>query len=340
MAITPDALKAGANSGNVEMLQFLLEKGGYPTDSDDGVWKGERLDAEQRRNIQNALLYADDVPALRLLLGYLARLDDARDLGVIDLPQEVKEGIMNVLLTSFDKPEFFKLLWSISFSSPELMTLEYEGQTIPKTDYINKLLHEGAKEGSLDCVKFILAMPNADINAPGLKRVSHLYRAAIDQRLEVVQFILENEHCEPDLHQANGLYANGATALFGAVMGGNADIVKLILKHGGPLESPLDTAILSKEPKKVIVRAVQTYRAPVTIELWRSAPSKEAGSWSVELDLDENDVDWLTSIQLRKSDAKLKENDRGERELKTQDQSSKTWREFITSYLPLLGYFK
>jgi hypothetical protein len=96
-------------------------------------------------------------------------------------------------------------------------------------------------------------------------------------------------------------------------MGGNANIIKLILKHGGPLESPLDTAILSKEPKKVIVRAVQTYRSPATIELWRSTPSKEAGSWSVELNLDENDLDWLASIQLRKSDAKLKENDRGER---------------------------
>jgi hypothetical protein len=74
---------------------------------------------------------------------------------------------------------------------------------------------EGAKEGSLDCVKFILAMPNADINAPGLKKVGHLYRAAIDQRLEIVRYFLENEHHEPDLHQANGLYANGATALFG-----------------------------------------------------------------------------------------------------------------------------
>ena len=324
MAITLDALKAGANSGNVEMLQFLLEKSGYPTDKDDGVWKGERLNAEQRRNIQDTLRYADDVPALRLLLGYLARLDDTKDFGVIDLPQEVKEGIMDILFASLNKPEFFKLMWSISFSSPELTTLEYEGQTSPKTDYINKLLHEGAKEGSLDCVKFILAMPNVDINAPGPKKVGHLYRAAIEQQLEIVRYILENEDHQPDLHQANGLYANGATALFGAVMGGNADIVKLILKHGGPLETPLDMALLSKEPKKVIVRAAQTYRSPVTIELWRSEPSKETGSRSVELELDGNDVDWLASIQLRKSDAELKENDRGGRELKKQDQSSKT----------------
>jgi hypothetical protein len=244
------------------------------------------------------------------------------------------------LYTACNKPEVFKQLWNISFSSPELRTLKYEDQTISKADYINNLLHEGAKTGSLECVEFILAMPNADINAPGIQKVGHLYRAAIDQQVEIVRYFLENEQHKPDLHQANGLYANGGTALFGAVIGGNAEIVRLILKHGGPLESPVDTALLSKEPKKIIVRGVQAYRAPVTIELWRSEAFNAPGSWSVELQLDENDVDWLSSLQIRKSDMELKDNDRGDRELKKKEQSLKTWRESITGYLPLLGYFK
>jgi ankyrin repeat protein len=129
------------------------------------------------------------------------------------------------------------------------------------------LLHEAAHKGSLDCVKFILEMPNADINAPVFKNVGHLYIAAIGQQLDIMRYFLENDQHEPHIQQANGLYANGATALFGAVMGGNAEIVKLLLKHGGPPESPVDTAMLSKEPKQVIARGIQTFQAPVTIEL-------------------------------------------------------------------------
>ncbi|KAF2801480.1 ankyrin [Mytilinidion resinicola] len=51
--ITPLALQAGAHSRSIEMVRFLLEKGGYPVDDvdEEGIWKGERLSAEQRYNI-------------------------------------------------------------------------------------------------------------------------------------------------------------------------------------------------------------------------------------------------------------------------------------------------
>jgi hypothetical protein len=310
-------LKAGANSGNVEMLHFLLEKGGYPMEINGGSWKGERLDAEQRHNVQEALLYATDAPALRILLSYLAQPNKTGDFGPIDLPQDIKEHSMDVFKL-YQQTRYVQTAVECCIQLTDLTTLQYEGSTIPKTEYINNLLHEASKEGSLDCVKFILTIPGADINAPNLKKVGHLYRAAIDQRLDVVRYMLENEEYKPDLHQANRLYTNGATALFGAVMGGNADIVKLILKYGGPLESPVDKAILSKESKRVVVRAAQTYRAPVTIEF--GSLKKEEGSRSIEVDLDEDDGDWLAAVQIRKSDLELKESDVGGRELKVQVQ--------------------
>ncbi|KAF2671828.1 hypothetical protein BT63DRAFT_411173 [Microthyrium microscopicum] len=126
-AITLNALKAAAKSRNVEMLRLILEQ--------------------------------DDAPALRILLSYIAQPDDAGFFTVLDLIQGIKERIMDMLFTVLKKPELFKLMCSVSFSSPDLTTMQYENRNFSKTEYLNHLVHNAAQEGALECVMFILTIP-------------------------------------------------------------------------------------------------------------------------------------------------------------------------------------
>ncbi|KAF2491218.1 ankyrin [Lophium mytilinum] len=317
--VTPLALEAGAHSGSLEMVRLLVGERGWPTDEVDerGVWKGERLSGEQRGEVLQMLTrVTTNVDLLEFLVSYLAKPDASGNFEYLDLPQDVREKILDLLFGITKNTEVVKLFWNVTFSSPELTTIEYDGQQIPKIEYINDMIHEAAKTDTVETAKFFFAMPGADVNTPGLKKVGHLYRAAIDEKLDMVRYLLENH--KPDLHQGNGLYANGGTALFGAVLSGNAEIVKLILQHGGPLESPIHESIKSKEPKKVVVKCVQTFRAPVTMEVHPGDDSlpTEQGTKFVVLELDENDAEWLDKVEIRKSDEELKKDDRGERELK------------------------
>jgi hypothetical protein len=55
VAVTPLALAAGADSGNVQIVRFLLERGGYPSVDEDGNWLGERLSPERKKPFKKRL---------------------------------------------------------------------------------------------------------------------------------------------------------------------------------------------------------------------------------------------------------------------------------------------
>jgi ankyrin repeat protein len=320
--VTPLAIEAATSSGNEEMVRLILERAGYPMEDVDehGISKKERLSVEQRHDILKALRKVKDVPTFQLLLSYLQRPNAHGDYEYMDFPADTITGLLDRLnhLVTKDNADVFNLLWTISMSSPSLSSLEYDGTTIPKPHFINDLIHSAAKSGAVECLKLLLALPGADIDEPGFKKVGHLYRAAIDKQVEVVRYILE--HHQPDLHQGNGLYANGGTALFAAVMSGDKESVRLILRYGGPLESPVGDVIKTKEAKRVIVWAVQAYRAPVTMEPYSDEPLEEvAGTKYVILDVEEEDTEWLQAIEVRRSDEELKKYDRGERDLRPRD---------------------
>jgi ankyrin repeat protein len=320
--VTPETLEAAVASKNTDMIKFVLEKGHYLTKDADGpeVWRGEKLTSEQRNDIQSALPRVRNLESLHLLLSLLWRPNEdthrPNTYSFIRLPDNILEGVLEAMnaMVIQDEADAFKLLWTIT--TEELTMLSYKGETFTKAAFVNDLLHAGAKAGSVDCVRVILEMSDADINALGFKMVSHLYRAAIDNRLEIVRYLVENH--KPDLHQASGLYANGPTALFGAVEGGNQEIVKLILQHGGPLESPVEDIVKAGGPMKVIVKAAKEYRAPVTIEIHEDSDVQEVRKSfsSVVLDLDQNDVSWLNNLEIRKSDEELKVDDAQNRELR------------------------
>lgn len=76
----PCILECGVESGNREMVKFILQRGGYPTEGD--TEKSGRLTSEQRQAIENSLWRATRLGSLETLyelLGYLTRRNENGD---------------------------------------------------------------------------------------------------------------------------------------------------------------------------------------------------------------------------------------------------------------------
>jgi hypothetical protein len=78
----------------------------------------------------------------------------------------------------------------------------------------------------------------------------------------MVRYLLESHHV--DVHIGCGSFANGPTALHSAILNGQSDVVKVLLEHGGPVQSFNLIAPIIEE-KKLFVAAFKKCRAPVNL---------------------------------------------------------------------------
>lgn len=74
-----------------------------------------------------------------------------------------------------------------------------------------------------------------------------------------MRYLLESHNA--DIHLGSRTYADGPTALHGAILNGIGITVRLLMEHGGPLESLDDTNVIEPmdEEKKVFVVAFKRY---------------------------------------------------------------------------------
>lgn len=313
VVLTQYTLAAAANRGSMEIVEFILKEKAFPLkDSDDGTWKGDLLSTEQRTAIQFALALAagpvGSLPVLRLLLGYLTPTDEDGNLKPLTMSLEEREFIKHGLLVQIqhNDPEGLELLWNVLFN-PQESELDTDPERKTKQEeHIFSLISFAASTGSLECTRLLIEKYAANLKNMGEKRKAALLYVAATENAEVVRYLLENT--SPDIHLSGGREANGPTPLVNAIVNDKKDIVKLLLQHGGPVEE-INHTIRPEEPAELVVMAKNTYRTPVSL-VWKDDAgelTQQGDLRFVVLDVTQDDAEWLSNLQKRKSDDELRE---------------------------------
>lgn len=177
-------------------------------------------------------------------------------------------------------------------------------------------LISAAHDGALKTATLIIEKYKANPNHISIKyHYTPVFLTAALGHVELLRYLLENH--DPDIHVGNGKYSNGPTALHVAIMNGKNDVARLLLEHGGPVESVSKSIQTSIEKGKLFVAAFKNYRAPVKISFDKEEFDKlknEAkgmyGYREVVLSLDASKIEWIRKLQIRRGDERLKDEGR------------------------------
>lgn len=327
--VTRNGLDAAAISGTAEILNYLLEKAGFPVEDTnaEGKWKGDVLSGDQKAIIHDLLLNSSTKPQLgtfKVLLTYFAKTDQDGKLEDFDITPELQNHFTNALFnpTAKNNVESFEVLWNTLFhpSNPTRSAGIHAADPGLFNDLLAKTQPTPQNpQGAWEMSKLLITKYGANpdhVAAPTATTL--LYVLAANNHVERVKWLLEN--CNMDLGIGNGKFANGATALYIPVWNGYPDIVRLLLKYGGPVEELPDLKDLVGEGEfKLTVVTEKKYRAPVRVFLGvKEEMGKTEDSRKVVLDCGDDDREWLGKLQLRRSDDELAM-DGTKRELKPSD---------------------
>ncbi|RFU25093.1 hypothetical protein B7463_g11248, partial [Scytalidium lignicola] len=162
ISVTALALAAGADSGNVEVIKFLLEHMGHTFEPKDRNRMGGKLSPQERKAIEGAVKRAALHPHIGVLEILLHLLTDTppqeqfQDLGLsADLLEAFIDGMFNAV--SKDNIEGLEFNWNIVFN------LNSDRQT-EKPQIVDELLHSATQHSSLSPTKLFLQKGSAGIN--------------------------------------------------------------------------------------------------------------------------------------------------------------------------------
>ncbi|CAI6092316.1 unnamed protein product [Clonostachys chloroleuca] len=334
--VTPLSIKGAASARNgFEALSFLLERGGYPTEAQNGHTKSELLTETERQAIVNATPGAamdGPLESLKLLLSYQYPTNLDGDILPFDLPEELHKpfvyGAYDAMV--YNRLDKFEFINGFDITEHETMSLDQlpAGQKLN----IQHLLDKAVGGGSIECACFTIekygADPNKHRNPPGVKP---LYAAAGNNKHEMVRLLVESYGA--DIHLGSGRYATGPTALWNAIMLKTFECVEYLLLQGGPVDH-VDEEIRSiSGPMTVILRA-DSSADKVSVKLETKENAKEflahhKGDWQnlnppfVQLQLGPDDKGWIDSLQARRSDNELRESGDNAREFNREERVSK-----------------
>jgi ankyrin repeat protein len=321
--VTPLAINSAA-VGKYEGLKLLLERAGlYPFDD----MTGKQMDSLPEKWKQAILDFTtlafqrSDLPSITLLLSYQYPTNANSEVIFSPVPQDlhisITYGAYNAV--QLDYPDKLEWLYNLGVKEHDSMSLD----PVPEGQHLNiqHLLDDAAKNGSLKCAKLLIekydASPHKYRHPPC---IYPLYMAACNDKTEMMRFLLE-EH-SVDIHAGNGRYAAGPTALWAAITHKSLEGIKLLLHHGGPVNtidkelrtifSPLN-AILIAEPNGKVNFQTEA-NAKSYIETCKQDLAKPNSPY-VRIKLTPEDKDWLEKLQIRKSDEELREHGEGAREL-------------------------
>ncbi|KAI1308318.1 ankyrin repeat-containing domain protein [Xylaria venustula] len=345
--LTPFSIQCAARGG-IKCLRLLLERGEYPMENGVGAIKDEVLSEEQRQTITDAIpaaAHEGDLESLKLLLSYKVSTDENGNL----TPFEVSEnwhkqfiyGLYDAMATN--RPEKFEFLNGLGLKEHETMSLD----RLPEAQNINiqRLLEKAIEAGSIDCAKLLIekhaANPDRHRIPPALRP---LFIGSLRNKTEMLQHLLDNH--EIDIHFGNGRYATGPTALWGAINLKALNTIALLLQRGGPVDRIDEELRNLSAPSTAILRATfpsPGYRPMIFLETEEHAREYVEGArlvWQnlnplyVRLELDLEDKEWLSAIQLRKKNEELRETGPGARALSAEDATDEDLDQDVRNLLP------
>lgn len=331
--VTDMVMRAAGDSGNIDTLNFVLEKGGFPMDTETDSWKGSSLTEDQQTVIKTALRYAyrPEPQFLKILLSYLSRPDNNGNLPYIRLEPDLIGPLFAKAAEALNRGDIpiFELLWNTVLddpNDPDWKTVPTNVESSqPKQEVLNYFLTEAVAGGHLDAVKLMLRY-GADVHkAHGRSFTPPLYVAVVDNRVGVLRYLLEAYGSE-QLDIAGGRYANGPTALACAVMANDPrwkETVKILLMYGGPVEV-IEWKVERAKAKKLVVSTAKVSQQQTTVVISDGTyeVERQPGVNYVSLELEEEDLGWLQRIRKRKSDEELAREDPWGRELRMPDPAT------------------
>jgi ankyrin repeat protein len=322
MALNPNILPTAAACGKEKMLRSVLRLLGYPAPE-----TREELTQTQKEGLENNLWRVAEkgsLGAVTLFLSYLTlRNEDGTFQYYTFTNDEQAENNRAWIFNSTedameleDSPEFFSPLWETILCPPQKILASNPTAKAEERDWINRRLMTAAANGALKTMKVILEKYEADINHISHKyHMTPIYAAACMSQAKCVKYLLGFPGV--DLSIGNGKFANGPTALHQTIVNGErGEIVGLLLKYSGPVEY-IDGSIMSITGKtRVFVVCLTRCRAPVRLlgekEFEEFQELGEKRACFLELEVGLEDMVWLGKLQIRKSNAELKE--RGDEE--------------------------
>lgn len=259
------------------------------------------------------------IESVRNLLPFLTERREDGSFGYIELPESDQANIFNSTEDAMEKhdiPDLFKLVWETLLSSPTIIPDIHKEPTVTKTDRLNRRLISACAEGCVKTCRLLVDEYGADVH-----HVSHKYsttplgRAAassanpIDRRLPVAKYLLEEKHA--NIHLADGDFANSATPLAMLLKCGTRgqhEMIKLLLKNGGPVEEigeGVSKVVEEAEAGAEIGLYLVLYRAPrEPVKLMTAGQEDGYIQVRVEASAEEWKT-WLETMQIRKPDEVL-----------------------------------
>ncbi|RFU73846.1 multiple ankyrin repeats single kh domain [Trichoderma arundinaceum] len=305
-------LKYAATSGNTEMVSYLLEQFQYPVKDKEGSWKGDMLSPQQRETILSIFSRACEMcqyGPIKQLLEYLA--PPGGELMAFPELFSLQEVLATGMFCSarFDRPDAFKLLmrlYGLSRHDKEAETNRW----LQMPEHLYDCLGWAARTNSVEIIQFLVQEHNLDINdcssmSQPQASVTPLQSAAYKGHIEAVQYLLSKN---ADIHQGYGQqlgWCEGGTSLWRAVDGNHADVVRLLLAHGGPIDSisPKGAPDFGREGLVVVDVSSSACGGPGKVHLtWKyvSPGEEDVAATGVRLRLTAEDEAWWNKLQYRK----------------------------------------
>jgi ankyrin repeat protein len=329
---TPLALAAAASSNEIEMLELVLELGGYPRQGQFGNWdKDNPLTEEKKEAIEGAFqrsLQQYQYKILKALFTYIDSRNDNDEYQWTALKAKTVKALTEALLITaeYDKyQETFEFIFDViiaqdsRFTTPNIQS--------KKDGILNDAFFWACRGGSMNMLKLIESKHESlDVNhlAPEGEpsTATPLYIAAALGHYSIAEYLLTKHREELNIHVSNGEYANGATAMWAAVWHGHTNIVKLLLERGGPFDYIDDTAKPISQSLRVVITATMSYRLPVkmvseanwvkengqlndTDEKGKTKNEDKNEMHYVVMKLEQIDAAWWDQLHIRKNDEEL-----------------------------------
>jgi hypothetical protein len=254
--------------------------------------------------------------SVRLMLSYLTEEKDDGTFEYVELPEGDQARIFNATEDAMEKrdiPELFKLIWETLISGPTRIPDIHKELTITREDRLNRRLISSCAEGCVETCRLLVDHYGANIHhishkfsSTPLGRVAGSSVNPLERRLPVARYLLEEKHV--NIHLADGEFANSATPLAVLLKSGTKGqdkMIKLLLKHGGPVEEISDdVAKVVEEAEaeaevKLFLAHFEISREPVKLVTERQSDSDN----QVEVEASKEEWEaWIGSMQIRKSD--------------------------------------
>ncbi|CAI6292523.1 unnamed protein product [Periconia digitata] len=307
---------AASNNDPLDMVRFVLESSCF----------GSPVTRSQTDAIMESLYAAvahGSIETLRLMLPFVTKQKEDGSFEYVELSDSHLSEVFNATedaMKEQDIPELFKLVWETLLCGPNTITNIHNETVVTTEDRLNRRLISACAEGCPETCRLLVDQYGADIH-----HISHKYSTTplsratgssanpLERRLPVARYLLEEKHA--NIHLADGEYANSATPLAVFLKSGargQHEMVKLVLKNGGPLEEiggDVSKVLEDAEAGATVKLHLVLYKGPrEPVKLMTEAQPDGENQTEIEASKEYWQT-WLGSIQIRKPDEVLARED-------------------------------